>query len=166
MRTLATFLAAPAAALVLVTATAGADYAVSWFTVSNGGALSTGGGDYELSGTIGQHDAGAVMSGGDYALVGGFWQSMSAGPDACTGDLNCDGQVGFADINPFVLRLSNPAAYAAQYPDCPYANGDINGSGDVGFADINPFVALLSGGGGTCASRCAPGTLSRPITTP
>jgi hypothetical protein len=61
------------------------------------------------------------------------------------GDLNCDGDVGFGDINAFVLRLSNPAAYAATYPDCPDANGDINSNGTVGFDDINPFVTLLSG---------------------
>jgi hypothetical protein len=52
--------------------------------------------------------------------------------------------VNFGDINPFVLRLSNPAAYAAQYPGCPNGNGDINGDGSVGFSDINPFVTLLS----------------------
>jgi hypothetical protein len=62
----------------------------------------------------------------------------------CPGDMNCDGQINFADINPFVLRLSNPAAYAAAYPNCPLGNGDINGNGIVGFDDINPFVALLS----------------------
>jgi hypothetical protein len=61
------------------------------------------------------------------------------------GDLNCDGQVGFGDINPFVLALSNPAAYAAAYPYCALLNADINRNGTVGFDDINPFVALLSG---------------------
>jgi hypothetical protein len=62
-----------------------------------------------------------------------------------TGDLNCDGVVSFADINPFVLALTNPAAYAAQFPSCNIMNGDINGDGSVGFGDINPFVNLLTG---------------------
>lgn len=62
------------------------------------------------------------------------------------GDLNCDGVVDFGDINPFVLILSNPAAWQAAYPNCPAANGDINGNGSVDFGDINPFVALLTGG--------------------
>jgi hypothetical protein len=66
-------------------------------------------------------------------------------PTLLPGDLNCDGVVNFADINPFVLALSNPAAYASQYPNCQILNGDINGDGAVNFADINPFVALLSG---------------------
>ena len=61
------------------------------------------------------------------------------------GDLNCDGSANFTDINPFVLRLSNPAAYQTTYPGCPDANADINGDSSVNFRDINPFVALLSG---------------------
>ena len=53
----------------------------------------------------------------------------------------------FGDINPFVLRLSKPAAYFAAFPGCPDGNGDINGDGTYpDFGDINPFVALLSGG--------------------
>ncbi len=61
------------------------------------------------------------------------------------GDLNCDGAVDFGDINPFVLILTNPAAWQAAYPGCPMLNGDINGDGVVDFGDINPFVALLVG---------------------
>jgi hypothetical protein len=60
------------------------------------------------------------------------------------GDVNCDGSVDFSDVNPFVLELSNPAAYAAEYPQCPTANADIDGDGSVNFGDINPFVTLLS----------------------
>jgi uncharacterized protein (TIGR03790 family) len=65
------------------------------------------------------------------------------------GDLNCDGTIDFGDINPFVLYLSNFAAWQATYPTCPAVAGDINGDGTYGqasFGDINPFVALLSGG--------------------
>jgi hypothetical protein len=66
-------------------------------------------------------------------------------PGALTGDLNCDGAVNFADINPFVLALADPAGYAATYVGCPTSNGDINADGSVNFGDINPFVALLTG---------------------
>ncbi len=63
------------------------------------------------------------------------------------GDLNCDGTIGFGDINPFVLYLSNFAVWQSTYADCPPENGDINGDGSYpSFGDINPFVALLSGG--------------------
>lgn len=62
------------------------------------------------------------------------------------GDLNCDGTVGFGDINPFVLYLADFAGWQAAYASCPAANGDVNGDGVYpDFADINPFVALLTG---------------------
>ena len=74
---------------------------------------------------------------------------VGAGPDTapqpCPGDLNCDGTVGFGDINPFVLVLSNPSAWQASYPACDILNGDVSNNGAVAFDDINPFVALLSG---------------------
>jgi hypothetical protein len=60
------------------------------------------------------------------------------------GDLNCDGQVTFGDINPFVLALTSPGLYATTYPDCDIMNADVNGDASVDFADINPFVALLT----------------------
>ncbi len=61
------------------------------------------------------------------------------------GDVNCNGSVDFDDINSFVLAISDPAAYAAAYPDCDILLADCNGDGYVDFADINPFVAILSG---------------------
>ncbi len=67
-------------------------------------------------------------------------------PGALAGDLNCDGEVDLSDVNPFVLALSDAAAYAAQFPGCQRINGDCNGDGRVDFGDINAFVELLSGG--------------------
>lgn len=68
------------------------------------------------------------------------------GPQYEKGDTNCDLAVDFADINPFVLALTDPAGYAEAFPACPVLNADINEDGEVGFGDINPFVALLTGG--------------------
>jgi hypothetical protein len=70
-------------------------------------------------------------------------------PSPCArGDMNCDGFVNFADINPFVMYLSNFALWQTTYSACPPQNGDMNGDGTYpSFADINPFVALLAGGG-------------------
>jgi hypothetical protein len=65
-------------------------------------------------------------------------------PEVLPGDLNCDATVDFGDINPFVLALTDPGAYEASYPACPFENGDINADGSVDFGDINPFVRLLS----------------------
>ena len=67
------------------------------------------------------------------------------GPAYCLGDLNCDGQVSFGDINPFVLYLSNYSVWQTTYAGCNPKNGDINDDGNYpGFGDINPFVTLLS----------------------
>ncbi len=66
-------------------------------------------------------------------------------PTVIVGDLNCDGCVGFGDINLFVLYLANFEAWWASFPNCLPANGDINGDGAYpSFRDINPFVVLLS----------------------
>ena len=61
------------------------------------------------------------------------------------GDLDCDGLVNSFDIDPFVLALSDPAGYAAAYPDCYLLNGDCNEDGLVNSFDIDAFVALLTG---------------------
>jgi hypothetical protein len=61
------------------------------------------------------------------------------------GDMNCDGAITFDDIDPFVLALSDPVGYGAQYPNCDILNGDCGGDGQVTFDDINPFLAILSG---------------------
>ena len=66
-------------------------------------------------------------------------------PQRCKGDMNCDGRVTFADIDPFVAALSGESAWK-RWP-CPWINADCNSSGTVTFADIDPFVAVI---GTTC----------------
>ncbi|TWT41948.1 hypothetical protein RAS1_30720 [Phycisphaerae bacterium RAS1] len=61
------------------------------------------------------------------------------------GDLNCDGEVNILDINAFILAITDPAAYAAAYPDCNINLADCNGDGDENILDINPFISLLGG---------------------
>ena len=62
------------------------------------------------------------------------------------GDMNCDGDVNFGDINAFVLALTGgQGEYRDQYPDCSWYGADVNQDGWVGFGDINPFVAILVG---------------------
>ncbi len=87
-------------------------------------------------------------------MTGGSFSFTVGGPAICLGDLDCDGEVGFGDINPFVdLLVGGYAAWQALYPGCPGENGDLNENGDYGqdgsadFGDINPFVDLLTGGG-------------------
>lgn len=72
--------------------------------------------------------------------------SGAVGPVIVPGDMDCDGVVGFGDINPFVTYLSNFGVWQTEHPDCPPENGDINGDGVFpSFGDINPFVSLLTG---------------------
>jgi hypothetical protein len=61
------------------------------------------------------------------------------------GDLNCDGVVGFADIDAFVRALAGTQPYRAAFPRCHWLNADCNADGAVHFGDINAIVAILSG---------------------
>ncbi|MEX0887592.1 MAG: NF038122 family metalloprotease [Phycisphaeraceae bacterium] len=59
------------------------------------------------------------------------------------GDMNLDGAVDAVDVAPFVLALTNPAAYVEQYGMDPHLIGDINQSDGLDAVDVAPFVALL-----------------------
>jgi hypothetical protein len=122
-----------------------AQYTIDWYTIDGGGATFSTGGVFELGGTIGQPDAGA-MSGGVYSLTGGFW-AVAAPPSVLRGDCNCDGLVNNFDIDPFVLAISDPAAYALAYPGCDILSADIDENGLVNNFDIDPFVVCISNGG-------------------
>ena len=61
------------------------------------------------------------------------------------GDMNCDGTVNNFDIDPFVLALTDPGAYATAFPDCDSMLADANDDGTVNNFDIDPFVAILTG---------------------
>jgi hypothetical protein len=90
-----------------------------------------------------------VAASGAYAYSGWniddiqIWGLKASGAQHPVGDLNCDGNINFLDINPFVLSLTNPAGYAAAFPDCDINLADINADGSVNFGDINPFVSLF-----------------------
>ena len=51
------------------------------------------------------------------------------------GDANCDGEVNFLDIAPFIALLSS-GEFKAQ--------ADVNLDGEVTFLDISPFISILS----------------------
>ena len=58
--------------------------------------------------------------------------------------MNCDGVVTVSDIGPFVLAVTDPTAYAAQFPNCDIDQADLNNDGSVTVSDIGPFVALVA----------------------
>lgn len=61
------------------------------------------------------------------------------------GDLNGDRLVSLSDVGPFVLALTDPAAYAVAFPSIDASDiGDLNADGALTVADIGPFVALLT----------------------
>ena len=60
------------------------------------------------------------------------------------GDMNCDGTLSVGDIAGFVLALTNPAGYAAQFPNCQIAAADVNNDTVISVGDIAGFVALLT----------------------
>ena len=124
---------------------------------------------FELTGyVIGVPTAGACCYDNGVCLVVDIDQCGSL-----LGDANCDGVVDFADINAFVLALSNPDEFWATYPGCTIGNCDCNQDGVIDFNDINKFVEFISGGapvGGTwlgpeatcadcggCTVQCPPG---------
>lgn len=76
--------------------------------------------------------------------AGHVFTGALAGSDR-TGDINCDGWVNNYDIDPFVLALTDPAAYASAFPDCNILNADANNDGVLNNFDVDPFVVLLSG---------------------
>jgi hypothetical protein len=60
-----------------------------------------------------------------------------------TGDLDCDGDVDFDDIDDLVLGLNDPSRYEAVFGVPPALKGDTDGDGDLDFDDIPEFVRLL-----------------------
>ncbi|MBK9127294.1 MAG: S8 family serine peptidase [Phycisphaerales bacterium] len=71
-----------------------------------------------------------------------IWGLLPLTPAGCPGDLDCDGQVTFNDIDRFVEALGYVGG--AGWPhDCPWENGDCNNDALVTFDDIDAFVALI-----------------------
>jgi hypothetical protein len=128
------------AAVVLMAATAYADFTVPWWTIDAGGEMWATGGDLELSGTIGQPDASTVeMTGGDFELTGGFWAGAGVQP-FCFGDLDGDLDIDLADLAQLLGNYGTSSGAA-------YEDGDLDGDGDVDLADLAGLLAVY---GTTC----------------
>ena len=84
---------------------------------------------------------------GEHADSHGGWGTW-IGSFAVTpprGDLNCDGVVNNFDIDPFVMTVAAPDAYALAYPNCDATLADCNEDGVVDLFDVDAFVPLLGG---------------------
>jgi hypothetical protein len=96
-------------------------------------------GDYDCNGNaVGDSDD---IAGGDSTDL-----NQNGIPDECDGlgDLNCDDDVSFNDIDPFVLALTDPESYQVAYPECDILRADTDGDGAITLDDIDPFVTLLT----------------------
>ena len=75
-----------------------------------------------------------------------FWVYDPLAGEVLTGDMDCDGDVDFDDIDDFVLGLNDATAYESTFGVPATLKGDTDGDNDLDFDDITGFVALLSGG--------------------
>lgn len=73
-----------------------------------------------------------------------YTASFRCGARGMIADLNCDGRVNNFDIDPFVLALSDPVAFAGLHPFCDRMLADTNLDGVVDNFDIDGFVLLLT----------------------
>ena len=73
------------------------------------------------------------------------------------GDVNNDGSVSYADVDPFVAAIgTTKKEFQVQYPNWNWYAADCNRDGRITFADIDPFVELLQ----------SPPPLNHPPSTP
>ena len=79
-----------------------------------------------------------TATGGDNGSNGFGIDQLSASfvlTTTLVGDINCDGEITFLDIGPFILLISN-----GEFDP----KADINGDSSVDFLDITPFIGLVS----------------------
>lgn len=88
-------------------------------------------------------DATAVNEGTQgYAVI--VTGDVKAAAPILAGDVNCDGDVTFDDIDPFVQILTDQGGYRSEFPFCDPLAADTDQSGAVDFDDIDSFVELLT----------------------
>ena len=119
-------------------------YDNSWYNTARGEGNYWSDFDESSEGAYDNDSDGIVDS--SYAIIGGNNQDLYPLMHLFVlGDMNHDGCVNWRDVDPFVLAMSDPAAYQNQYHILPKLHGDINQDGVVNWRDIEPFVALLTG---------------------
>lgn len=84
----------------------------------------------------------------DPAAPGGLARSpvarMTLIPNACAGDVNCDGVLNGLDIDAFIEAVVDPAGYESRFPDCSILDADVNDDGDVNVDDAVAFAQHLA----------------------
>jgi hypothetical protein len=72
--------------------------------------------------------------------------SLNQPPAFSRGDTNCDGNIDFFDIHPFLLALFDLPTYVTTYCSGATLTVDVDASGGVDFFDIDPFLVCLFNG--------------------
>ncbi len=118
-----------------------------------------------VTGNIGGPVDTVYLLGGWHAELGELWFDditiAALEPDVLVGDMNFDGVVDTGDVAPFVLALTDAAAYQSQFEvdeATMIAAGDVNNDGAFDTGDVAPFVQMLVGGG--AANVPEPGSLA------
>ena len=142
--------------LMAATSASAQTYAIPWWTVDGGGAMSASGGTYSLSGTIGQPDAG-VLSGGTYSVAGGFWGGAGLGSGIFEADLSVglsdspDPVTGLGTVT-YTIAVANAAGFS------PANNVSVTQS----FTSIPGSVSFVSASGS--GWNCSAGSTSLTCT--
>lgn len=83
-----------------------------------------------------------INQGQDDLLGDYLWVLTPVTPAVCPGDTDCDGDVDFDDIDPFIALIGCPGGAGCDGP-CAWQSADVDQDGDVDFDDIDPFVTVL-----------------------
>lgn len=68
---------------------------------------------------------------------------IGATTDCLAGDTDCDGWVGYFDIDPFVQAIADPVGYQLSRPSCNINSADLNRDGVADYFDIDTFLRKL-----------------------
>jgi len=101
-------------------------------TVLQGGAISH---QYQ------KHQAGVLRTVSGTASDLGAFERMAA----CAGDVDCDSDRDFADVQALVLAAIEPSSFIAQHPGCSISTADLNSDGMVNGKDVAVGVDLWIG---------------------
>jgi hypothetical protein len=85
---------------------------------------------------------GTLYATGEFDEVGGepIWRLAAF---EMLGDMNCDGLLNGADIQPYVLALIDPLSYSAAYTCCQSKRADMDQNGAADLGDVSSFVDAL-----------------------
>jgi len=88
-----------------------------------------------------KHQAGTPRSVAGAASDLGAFERITA----CAGDVDCDNDRDFADVQAFVLAVLDPTTFGNQFPGCSPQGADLNGDGTLNGTDVAVGVGHWTG---------------------